>query len=150
MVNGESSHDGLHPVAQAAAMVAGWLAVLGLLGLVVLAPRIPYLELLPFAGAAAGAAAVLLVVLVPTRLVSGRLFGLLAVGLALGVTAMFGGLVLSDATARSEGARWYAAPLAVELPEELPEVVATPLAEPTPGPPTAATGAAPEPSEATP
>ena len=124
MSNGGPVRNGTSPLLHAALLVGGWLATLGLLGLLVVAPRIPYLRLLPFVGTVAAGTAVLVVLLVPTRLVFGRLFGLLALGVVLVIVGAFAGLMASDTVARSEGLRWYTAPPAVEIPEEPPGVVA--------------------------
>ena len=91
---------------------------------------------MPGTGVAAAIVAVLVVLLVPTRLVFGRFFGLVAVGLALAVAVAFGAFLRADVTARSEGVRWYTPPPQVELPEELPEVA------PSPAPQAAAPGEA--------
>ncbi len=132
---GGSRHDVL-PLLQAAGLVAAWLTVLGMLALLLLAPRMPYLRLLPGVGAVAAAVAVAAVLFVSTRLVFGRFFGMLAVGITLAVVAVLGGLLRADATARSGAVRWYTEPPPVELPEELPDVA--PVASPETVPPAGA------------
>ncbi len=140
MAHGGGSRNDLLPLLQAAGLVAAWLTVLGMLTLLLLAPRVPYLRLLPGVGVVAAAVAVAVVLFVSTRLVFGRFFGMLAVGITLAVVAVLGGLLRADATARSGAVRWYTEPPPVELPEELPDVApaAVPAASPEAVPPAGA------------